>query len=196
MAIAIFGGTFNPPHLGHMLLSLELISEFNFTKLFLVPCYIPPHKKLRDDPGAEERLAMTTLLKQYDARIDVLDWEIRAQDISYTVTTLERLITIPEYKEYYLSQRPYLIIGDDLAQNFYAWKNPQKILELSQIIVARRSTDAVRINFPHTKAHNVLIEISSTMIRTRIQEGKGWEWLCPEAVSRYIKDKKLYGKNK
>ncbi len=196
MTLGILGGTFNPPHLGHVILAQEILNEFNLSKLLLVPCFIPPHKKLEADPGAEERLAMTELLKQYDARIDVLDWEIKAQDISYTITTLERLYESQEYKDYCSIQPPYLIIGDDLAAKFYTWRNPQKILELARIIVARRSTLVVSIDFPHEKAHNALIEISSTMVRKRIQEGKGWEWLCPESVSKYIKDKKLYGANK
>ncbi|HPD79652.1 MAG TPA: adenylyltransferase/cytidyltransferase family protein, partial [Spirochaetales bacterium] len=66
MTLGILGGTFNPPHLGHIILAQEIISEFNLSKLLLVPCYIPPHKMLEADPGADERLAMTELLKQYD----------------------------------------------------------------------------------------------------------------------------------
>lgn len=196
MSLGILGGSFNPPHLGHIILAQEIIAEFGLTKLLLVPCYIPPHKTLAADPGAEERLAMTRLLMSYDARIDVLDWEILAHEVSYTVNTLEQLSHAQDYMKFTDVSRPYLIIGDDLAKNFYSWKNPEQILAGAAIIVARRSLKTVSIDFPHIKAHNIIMEISSTMVRNRISNHEGWEWLCPSEVTAYIKQKHFYGAGK
>ena len=115
----MFGGTFNPPHLGHLVLAQELLAEFAFDKLLLVPCYLPPHKRVAEDPGAEERLAMTRLLSGYDSKLEVLDWEIRAKSVSYTVDTLERIVGAPEYRDFFSDAKPYLVIGDDLAGDFF-----------------------------------------------------------------------------
>lgn len=189
----MFGGTFNPPHLGHLVLARELLTEFHVDRLLLVPCFIPPHKLVEDDPGAEERLAMTRLLMSYDPRIEVLDWEIRAKSVSYTVETLERIACAPEYQDSLAGEKPYLVIGDDLAGDFFSWKNPKRILEIANVIVARRTLNNAPVEFPHRDAHNVLVEISSTLVRHRIQKGTGWEWLCPAEVCAFIKERGLYG---
>jgi len=189
MKILVLGGTFNPIHIGHLMLAEEVAAEFGYERVILVPSLVPPHKKLEGDPGPDMRLAMVQASVEGVPLFSVSSCELERGGISYTVDTLAELIA-----EYCPEGKPGLIIGDDLARGFPAWRDPQGILGLADLIVAGRTGDGFEPGFPHRRAGNMLLAISSTDIRQRIAQGKPWKWLVPAACARYIEDHALYGK--
>ncbi len=103
------------------------------------------------------------------------------------VDTLGQII-----RDYAPEGKPGLVIGDDLARGFGSWRDPEGILARADLIVAGRNGDGFEPGFPHRRAHNILLPISSTDLRRRIAGGKPWKWLVPSACARYIEEHGLY----
>ena len=183
----MLGGTFNPPHIGHLMLAEELAAEFGYDRVVLVPSFIPPHKANADDPGPSVRLGMVEAAVEGDPAIIVNACEIERGGLSYTVDTLDRIV-----EEYSPEGKPGLAIGDDLVAGFGAWRNPSAICERADLIVARRSGEPFDMAYPYRAAHNMLLPISSTDIRARIASGRPWRRLVPAAVYRYIDERGIY----
>jgi nicotinate-nucleotide adenylyltransferase len=169
------------------MLAEEVAAEFDYDRVMLVPSFLPPHKKLEGDPGSGSRLAMVRLAITDHPLFTVSACELERGGISYTVDTLSQLIA-----EYAPDGRPGLIIGDDLARGFMSWRDPAGILRQADLIVAGRTVDGFEPGFPHRRAHNALLPISSTDIRRRIAQGKPWRWLVPVQCARYIESHSLY----
>lgn len=190
MKLLMLGGSFNPPHIGHLLLAEELAFEFGYDRVALVPAFLPPHKALNADPGAEARLAMTEAAVAGDPLFMVDDCELRRGGVSYTVDTLDYLVS-----RYAPSGKPGLAIGDDLAPGFPSWKDNERILSIADLIVARRVLDPPGdLPFACRLARNSLVEVSSTLVRSRLAAGGPWRRLVPEGVARYIEDHGLYSR--
>lgn len=187
MKMLMLGGSFNPVHVGHLILAEEVAWQFGCERVALVPARQPPHKALRDDPGAQHRLAMLRAAVDGDELFAVDDCELLREGPSYTVDTLRQL------RERY---RPdgglYLVIGDDLAQGFTAWREPGTILSLATLIVARRSGRPYDLALPHLRADNSLVPVSSSLVRSRIAQGGAWKRLVPEGARSYIERHGLY----
>ncbi len=184
----IMGGTFDPVHIGHMHLADEARRTFRCERILLVPSYISAHKQDRLTCSAEHRLEMLKIAsKSIDAEIETC--EIDRKGISYSIDTIRYI-----KKKYNLSERPGLLIGDDLAECFSSWKSPEKIAEEARLIVACRDTaDDLDFGFSHIRVNNLILNISSSEIRRRISEGRACRFLMPGGVYDYIKDNKLYG---
>lgn len=187
MRLLVLGGTFNPVHLGHLVLAEEVAWEFGYDRVLLVPASIPPHKALGAEPGPRVRLAMLGAAVDGDPRFIVDDCELKRGGISYSVETLAHVMEAwaPEGK-------PGFVIGDDLAEGFGTWRNPARICELADLIVARRGGASFKLDFPYKRAHNMILPISSTDIRTRIASGKPWRRLVPTATANYIESHGTY----
>lgn len=133
--IGVFGGTFDPPHLGHIHLIKTILAEFNFTKLYLVPNYQNPLKSVGPQISAADRLLLLhTAIRDLDPRIEILDWEITKQGPSFTIDTIKHLQTIQ-------SEPITLVIGNDLFAQLPQWKSAQELFQLVDWIVVKRSTD-------------------------------------------------------
>jgi len=195
MNCLVLGGSFNPIHLGHLFLGQEVANEFGYDRVLLVPSFIPPHKSILDDPGADARLAMAMLAVAGDPLFEVDDCEIRRGGVSYTIDTIDHV-----KERWQPAGKPGLVIGDDLVAGFSAWRDPERLARRSGLIVARRragmdgtTETAQGLPYEHRMAHNLLLEISSTDIRARIASGKPWRLLVPEGVATYIESHGLYG---
>lgn len=199
MRLLILGGSYNPVHLGHLILAEELACEYGYDRVLLVPALAPPHKALVDDPGADLRLAMLRGSVEGDPLFIVDDCELRREGPSYTVDTIRHAIA-----RYAPRGKPGLAIGVDLARGFSTWREPQTILGLAELVVARRGGVAGHgedggadglsaLSFPHLYAANSLIPISSSLVRERIRSGGAWRRLVPEAAARIIEKERLYG---
>jgi len=189
MKLGIFGGTFDPPHIAH-LIGAELVrGEFHLDRILFIPTYIPPHKEQPEiSPAA--RMRMLHIAIEDNPYFQLLDWEIKRREISYTVDTIREII------EKNPGDSLYLIMGTDQALEFREWKEPETLITLLEfIIVTRPGIDRKRIDkMLREKAQffELNIDISSTMIRNRIKDGKSIRYLIPENVREYIVANGLY----
>jgi nicotinate-nucleotide adenylyltransferase len=200
--IAIFGGSFNPIHHGHLLLAQAVFEAFGFDKILLVPCQVSPFKQGQEPAvvaEASHRLAMVRLCVENDERFDVCDIEAKRQGVSYTIDTVRELMTqLPD-------TRFSLVMGMDSLLDLYRWRQANELVSLCDIVTVQRpGCDEVpspsALHFPLEVAEKILknsirgrlCDISSTEIRQRIAEGRSIRYLVPLAVETYILKNKLW----
>jgi nicotinate-nucleotide adenylyltransferase len=196
--IGILGGTFNPPHLGHLVCAQEAYLQLGLARVVLMPARVPPHKPVDDEPGIEHRLVMCRLAISGDGqRFEVSDLEARRVGVSYTVDTLEEL------HAHHPESELFLIVGTDVALEFGSWREPERVLELATLAVAERpgsARAAVEAALARIEGGDrarffdmPAIEISSTLLRHRARSGEPTRYLVPERVRSYIDRQRLYG---
>lgn len=192
MKTAILGGSFNPVHIGHLILAEEVLFQCGYDQILFIPANIPPHKSI-DDPGPHVRLEMLeAAIKGYPA-FAVSDCEILRKSVSYTIDTIRQLKTDAGLKGQ-MDGKPGLIIGDDLLAGFFEWKEPHSLVKEAEIIVAHRQYPyRLSLLYPHRYVENTLIPISSSEVRARISARKAWHSLVPQMVQHIIEQKGLYG---
>ena len=188
--IGIFGGSFDPPHIGHLIIAEVARQKLRLEKVVFVPAYVPPHKKGERAATASDRFRMTKLAVRMNPHFSVSDLEIRRRGISYTVDTVR------SFKRRYPASELFLIIGGDSLRQFWAWRSPQEILSLASLAVYSRRGGG---RHPRTKRHKriyhiagPLLEVSSTEIRNRIGKDRSIQYLVPDRVRTFITRRKLY----
>jgi nicotinate-nucleotide adenylyltransferase len=195
-SLGILGGTFNPPHLGHLAIAVHACSELSLERVVLMPARIPPHKTVERDPGGEHRLAMCRLLLQDELGLSVCALELERDGPSYTVDTLRAIHSSHPQAEL------TFIVGADIASTLPAWREPQELLELAGLAVAARPGsdrrgvldaleplgDPARVRFLDAP----LLDISSSRARARVVAGEPIESLVGPAVASYIAEHELY----
>ena len=192
MKIAILGGTFDPPHLGHLILADTVLKELNYDKVLFIPSKIPPHKNISGEVSNEDRLNMLKLSIEDDKRFSFDDYELKSEGISYSIKTLNYL-----YENYNIDGKIALIIGADLIKNFHKWKEPEKISELANIVAVNREEND-NLDKENIEKYNIKviiaprIDISSTLIRKRIKKNKAFRYFLNNKVYDYIISNKLY----
>lgn len=191
MNVGIFGGTFNPPHLGHLVVIDSVQDQQHFERILFTPSASPPHKSDPVLAAAADRLEMTRLAIAESSKFEVSDIEVKRGGRSYTIDTLEAMSLL--YPDAQLS----LIIGADNFLEFEAWKSVQEIFSRAEVIVMNRqgfSVQPARHEFMRmVKFINVPnIGISSSDIRRRLKLGRSIRYLVPAEVERYIQRKGLY----
>jgi nicotinate-nucleotide adenylyltransferase len=191
--IGIFGGTFNPPHIAHLIHAESVRSQMRLDKIIFIPSGNPPLKNTGVIHSGH-RLNMAKLAFEHNENFEVSDLEIHnASGKSFTVDTLKKLHRLYKKNDIKL----YLIIGMDNLIDFPKWKSPEKVITLSEVVVINRpgySREEVHVNFTK-KVRFVLVpslDISSTMIRKMIKERKSVKYLVPDSVLEYIVQNKLY----
>jgi nicotinate-nucleotide adenylyltransferase len=194
--IGILGGTFNPPHMGHLVMAQEALDQLDLDRVVLMPVAVPPHKEAREDPGADARVDLCRLAVGDDDRLEVSTLEVDRGGASYTVDTLRTFHDLePEHDLIF-------IVGGDMAQSLPAWREPEAILQLARLAVAEREgvrrEDIARRLEPLHAGDRVLffdmprIDVSSSAIRRRVAEGRPIRYLVPDAVAEAIADRGLY----
>ena len=197
MRVGVLGGTFNPPHLGHLVCAQEAYLQLQLDEVLLIPTHTPPHKVLRDDPGPGHRLELCRLAVGGDERLAVSDVEVRRDGPSYTVDTLEELHAIAQDSDL------YLILGGDIATGLPQWREPERVLSLSTLaVVDREGTPRAAIEASldrlaggeHVQFFAMpQIALSSTLVRRRLRAGQPVRYLVPDPVIDYIERNRLYG---
>jgi nicotinate-nucleotide adenylyltransferase len=195
--IGLLGGTFNPPHVGHLICAQDAWAQLGLDRVLLVPVHTPPHKEASSDPGVEARVALCESAVGDDARLGVSRVEADVPGRSYTVDTLKRLHDARP------GDQLTFIVGGDMAHSLPSWREPEAILSLAELGVAAREgvgRDAIlealsglsgvpeRIRFFDMPR----IDVSSTMVRDRIAAGEPVRYLVPDAVAGHIAREGLY----
>lgn len=193
MKIGLYGGTFDPVHIAHLIIADIACEELHLDRLVFMPCASPPHKNNAQLTPGEDRLSMLELAIAGHSQFSCSDYEIRQGGTSYTIDTVQYL-----YKQYNLSKRDFfLIIGADNLAEFHTWKHPEKILEICQLGVAARPDHKLiftpgNLQPEVTRLSVPLLEISSTMIRQRVQCDQSITFFVPGPVQEYIHQHHLY----
>lgn len=196
-SLGILGGTFNPPHLGHLAIARHALSELRLQRVALMPAGTPPHKPVERDPGCEHRLAMCRLLVDGCDGLTVCALETERDGPSYTVDTLTAIHASHPQAEL------TLIVGADIASTLPAWREPRRLLGLATLAVAARPGsrrravleglgtlgEDARVDFLHAPT----IDVSSSQARERALAGKPIGELVGDAVAGYIAEHGLYG---
>jgi nicotinate-nucleotide adenylyltransferase len=195
--LGILGGTFNPPHLGHLVCAQEAYVQLRLARVLLLPARVPPHKPVEDEPGIEHRLEMCRLAIAGDERFEVSNLEAGREGPSFTVDTLEELHADQPESEL------FLIVGGDVALRFASWREPERVLTLATLAVVERpgtsraAVEGVLSQIAGGERARFLdmpaIEISSTFLRRRARDGEPTRYLVPDPVRAYIDRHRLYG---
>jgi nicotinate-nucleotide adenylyltransferase len=194
--IGVLGSAFNPPHLGHLALAQEALWQLGLEEVVLVPTGQAPHKRIADDPGKEQRLAMTRLAAADDARFSVSALEVERDGPSYTYETLEMLASEKGDREL------VFVMGADAAVGLESWREPDRVVGLARIAVARRAgisdseVAAVMRSLGAAEKATILempqFGVSSSAVRERAAAGRPLRYLVPEPVARFIEEKGIY----
>lgn len=188
MRIGILGGTFNPIHIGHLILADEALSKLKLDRVVFVPSYMPPHKNVDVNIKPQDRLKMVELAIADNPSFEVSNFEIGRKKTSYSIDTLKEFRA-----KHGADVQLYFITGSDLLKDLFSWKSVNDIFKISKFIVANRPGYPVT-DVPKEVETVVItpIEVSSEDIRRRLKAGKSIRYLVPEKVRHYIAERGLY----
>jgi nicotinate-nucleotide adenylyltransferase len=196
LGIGVLGSAFNPPHLGHLALAQEALWQLGLAEVVLVPTGEAPHKRIVDDPGRELRLTMTRLAAADDSRFSVSTLEVERDGPSYTYETLELLAKERDDTEL------VFVMGADAAVGLESWRNPERVVELARLAVARRAgvsdaevaavTRSLGAEGRATMLEMPQFGVSSSAVRERAGAGRPLRYLVPEPVARLIEERGIY----
>jgi nicotinate-nucleotide adenylyltransferase len=195
--VGILGGTFNPPHLGHLVCASQAAAQLGLERVLLTPVALAPHKQADGDPGADERLELCRLAAAGDELLRACDIEVARGGPSYTVDTLRELRSRAPGDEL------TFILGGDVALGLAGWREPEALLELATLAVAERKgaprgeiAAQIEHDFPGLATLEFFgmprIDISSSDIRRRVAGGLAIRYLVPDAVRERIERTGLY----
>jgi nicotinate-nucleotide adenylyltransferase len=195
--LGLLGGTFNPPHIGHMVAAQEALAQLELDEVLLVPVNEPPHKELEADPGVEHRVELCRRAVAGEERIRVSRVDADVPGPSFTVATLRRL------HESRPGDQLTFIVGGDMALSLPTWHEPETILELAELGVAER--EGVRRSDIEERVAEVRggpdrvrffdmprLDVSSSLIRRFVAAGRPIRYLVPDGVAAYIAQAGLY----
>lgn len=194
MRLAIFGGSFDPPHVGHLLAATDAYEQLALDRIILVPAATQPLKVGRTVASAEQRVAMARLLVEHDPRFDVSTVEVDRGGLSFTVDTLTY------FAELHPTAERYLLVGADVLGSFAQWREPKRVLALARLVLLERQRDpqvatpdalgAKGVDVVHLPTRRV--DISSTEIRDRVRSGRSIRGFVTESVAAFIERGGVY----
>jgi len=195
--IAIYGGSFNPIHIGHLLIAQELVDKLKYDSIIFIPDNIPVHKNTSELVSSEDRLKMVKLAIKNNPNFYYSDIEIKRGDFSYTYDTILQL-----QKELKYSLKFGVVIGEDLLEGLDKWKNIDLLLEMADFICMRRKIPEKMNKISQNKKYldkimffeNRIFEVSSSEIRKNIKSNLSIDYLVTKEVKKYINKNKLYRK--
>jgi nicotinate-nucleotide adenylyltransferase len=195
--LGLLGGTFNPPHLGHLVCAQEAWDQLGLDRVLLVPVHTPPHKEAAGDPGVEARVELCELAVAGDERLGVSRIDADVPGPSFTVDTLTRL------HERHPGDQLTFIVGGDMAHSLPSWRDPEAILELAELAVAeredvRRDDIVERLSGLRGSSERIRffdmprIDVSSSLVRHRVAAGRPIRYLVPDPVAAAIERTRIY----
>lgn len=193
--IAIFGGTFNPVHNGHLNLINSIQEKMQFDEILLIPSYLPPHKEVKELASGKDRMRMLSLATEGILNIGICDIELNKKGKSYTIETVKML------KQLFLNSELYLVVGADMLLTFDTWKNWREILKYVFLVASSRNEgeeeSLLKKAYELNKERIIVVKtepfsVSSTEIRNKLKLNEDVSHLLPEKVLHYINQKRLY----
>jgi nicotinate-nucleotide adenylyltransferase len=187
LKVGILGGTFDPPHYGHLLIANEVLSTLQLDEIWFMPNQEPPHKKKSESIKNEDRLKMLELAVCGNAAFRVETIELHRQGPSFTVDTMKMI------NEQYPDHQFFFIIGADMIEYLPKWHKIDELIELVQFVGVERPMYSSQTDYPVLYVDVPALDVSSSMIRDRVKNGKTVRYLLPDSVIHYIEEKHLYG---
>jgi len=189
--LGLFGGTFDPPHIGHLIVAQDAMASLGLDRVLFIPAAVPPHKLDKVVTPAAERLAMLAAAIEGDIRFGIDTVELDRTGPSYTVDTVEAL------SRQYGNDELYLLLGADQFAEFRTWREPERVAELVNIVVLSRegapAASAAELEAFRARWVGVTrIDVSSTGIRERCAAGEPIRYHVPAAVERYLETHEVY----
>lgn len=195
MSIAIFGGTFDPIHIGHLIIAEQAFNRYDLKKVIFMPAGNPPHKNNQNLTNAELRLQMVKIAIEDNDHFTFSDWEFKKNEPSYTADTLRHFSN--KYKE-----EIYFIIGADSLLDIPNWKEPEFLMKNGSFIVARRPNYSLEkiLKKVFFKSHrdnlhimnSFLIDISSSLIRNNIKKNRTIRYMTLDSIIQFINENNIY----
>jgi nicotinate-nucleotide adenylyltransferase len=201
LRLGILGGTFNPPHLGHLVCAQEAHAQLELDRVVLMPAGLPPHKRIAADPGADARHELCRLAIGGDERFAVARLELDRPGRSYTVDTLRALHDESPQDDL------TFIVGGDMARSLPTWREPEAVLELATLAVAERAgsqREEIRGELRALGGRDPIgggrlrffdmprIDVSSSLVRERVATRRPIRYLVPDAVADAIAEHGWY----
>jgi nicotinate-nucleotide adenylyltransferase len=196
LRVGLLGGAFNPPHIGHLVCAQEALVQLGLESVVLMPMGRAPHREIDPEPGAEVRVELVERAVDGDERLSVSRMEVAREGPSYTVDTLRAL------RKQDPDDELFLILGGDQAAALPSWREPEQVFDLATVAVVPRtrwSRDRIVVQAATVKGADQMVffdmprvDVSSTLVRHRIADGKPIRYLVPEAVADRIEADGLY----
>ena len=187
MKIGILGGTFNPIHLGHLILAEEIREKLELGKIIFVPAYLPPHKNSKGIAPAGARWEMVKRAIKGNVKFCASDIEIRRRGRSYTIDTLNA------FKKKYPKDELYFITGSDLLRYLPQWKDLRELIKMVKFVVATRPGYPLeRIPSYITTIPIRAVDISGVAIRRALEKNQSIRYLVPDPVFEYLRKRRVY----
>lgn len=188
MRIGMLGGSFDPPHVGHLLIAVDAFEALALDKLYFIPAAIQPFKVGQAGASARDRVEMTRRLIGDDARFTVDTVETERQGVSFSVDT------VTAFAGRYPNAERFFLVGTDVMPTFGNWREPDRIMKLAEVVVVSRGEPSEagswRGSFRTITTRRV--DVSSTEIRTRVKAGQSIAGFVPPSVAAYIAEAGLY----
>nr|WP_235804611.1 nicotinate-nucleotide adenylyltransferase [Liquorilactobacillus capillatus] len=184
--MGILGGTFNPPHLGHLIIAEQVADQLGLEKVFFMPDDNPPHVDHKESIAAAEREKMVALSIAGNPLFRIEECELRRGGVSYTYDSIKYLQEChPDYEIYF-------IIGGDMVAYLPKWHKVEQLVKMVHFVGVARHGYPRQSPYPIMWIDIPLIEISSTLIRQKLRQHCSIKYLVPDAVEKYIKERGLY----
>lgn len=185
--VGILGGTYNPPHIGHLIIANEVKHALQLDEVRLMPTALPPHKNADHEVTKEQRLEMVKLSVAGTPGLTVSSFEVDKGGVSYTFDTMRRLREEEPDTEF------YFIIGGDMIDQLDTWHRIDELVELITFVGVNRPGWKSETDYPVYLVEIPEIDLSSTMLRKRFKAGGSVTFLMPESVEMFIREEGLYG---
>ncbi|MFD1038549.1 nicotinate-nucleotide adenylyltransferase [Virgibacillus byunsanensis] len=185
MRVGILGGTFDPPHIGHLIIAEEVRIALSLDEVWFIPSNEPPHKD-KATIVANERFAMLQVAIENNSAFNVNSIEMDRLGKSYTFDTMKLL------REKHPGIEFYFIIGADMVEFLPRWQNISDLVQMVTFVGVERPGYRLETDFPVKQVEIPSIEISSTVLRERLRNNQSVKYLIPQSVEAYIKEKQLY----
>lgn len=185
--VGVLGGTFNPPHLGHLIIAEQIKDQLDLDKIMFLPTAEPPHSSaIKTTISSDKRVQMIELATMDNPDFEIEHFEVENGGKNYTYDTMKALVDLYPAVDF------YFIIGGDMIVDLPTWHRIDELVHLVQFVGVRREGIEIDTDYPIIIVNTPLINISSSFIREKVKNKNSIKYLVPETVQKYIEEEGLY----